>query len=167
LSQPRVITADYVNWRTVTGRKALQLIFEIDISKQEEVLKMLGAPSCDSSRPCAIALLNNPVAQAGSEQAAYNRQVAGSNPAGVTTSQAEGGSPKKSWSEYTRSQQAAILCGDSTFQQYFKASDAIDCDDKLKEHFRIASKRQLDKDENHVRWDEFVALYNMHRDRLK
>lgn len=148
----RVIQADYVNWRTVVGRKTLQLIFEIDISAQGEVFEMLGPPRTDVSVPCAIALLDM-----------KKVKVEGQ------AEQSEAATPKKPWSEYSRSQQAAILIGDPAFRAYFCGRDGIDqdsCDSSLKRHFRIASKRELDDAANHAQWDEFVALFKLHRDRL-
>ncbi len=160
MSDPCVIQADYVNWRTVVGRKALQLIFEIDISLQGEVLKMLGAPASDKSVPCAIALLNTeraPVAGNGKP----DLQAPGDSPPTLS-----GGVQAKKWSEYSRSQQAAILCGDPDFQSYFVARDAKDCASKIREHFRIASRKDLDEVARWASWDEFVALYNLHRDKF-
>ena len=75
----------------------------------------------------------------------------------------EGGGSTKKWSDYTRSQQAHILTKDPVFWAYFGAANAINCDGKLKLHLRITSKSDLDKPENHKRWDEFVAIYNMKR----
>lgn len=149
MSDLRGIEADYVNWRTVTGRKALQLVFEVDISRQEEVLKMLGAPSSDTSKPCAIALLDMKAVKAESQESAAN------------------GHPKK-WSEYPRSQQCAILCSDEDFQRYFGTVDGAQCDRMLKAQLRIASKRELDTDADAgKRFDEVCAIYNLHRDRLR
>lgn len=81
--------------------------------------------------------------------------------------QAEGGPHKKAWSDYTRSQQAAILCRDPAFQRYFVARDEADTASKLREHFRIGSRKDFDDPARWASWDEFVALYNLHRDRLK
>jgi hypothetical protein len=106
--------------------------------------KLGGFPQPGSNRWCAIALLDL-----------------------KTEGQAEGGSPKKSWSEYPRSQQAAILCGDPDFWRYFICSSQDDATKRLKEHFRITSRKELDDPQAHGLWDEFVALYHMHRDRLK
>ncbi len=160
MSDPCVIQADYVNWRTVVGRKALQLIFEIDISLQGEVLKMLGAPASDKSVPCAIALLNTeraPVAGNGKP----DLQAPGDSPPTLS-----GGVQAKKWSEYSRSQQAAILCGDPDFQRYFGAKNEKEAATSLRFHFRIKSRSELDAFERITQWDEFVALYHMHRDKF-
>jgi hypothetical protein len=87
----------------------------------------------------------------------------------VTRTQAEHSeaAPKKPWSEYSRSQQAAILVNDQAFRDYFcgaGSGEAI-CDKNLKAHFHITSKRELDDPSNHNRWDEFVALYKLHEQR--
>jgi hypothetical protein len=145
----RVIQADYVNWRTVVGRKTLQLIFEIDISLQGDVLEMLGPPRTDVSVPCAIALLDMKKVKAGSQESEAN------------------GHPKKAWADYSRSQQAGILCGDPDFWRYFHSTGQEDATQRVKAHFRIASRKELDDPQKHGLWDEFVALYNLHRDRLK
>jgi single-strand DNA-binding protein len=55
MSEPRVIQADYANWRPVAGRKVLQLVFEVPIEQTEQVLKMLGVPMPGESKWCAIA----------------------------------------------------------------------------------------------------------------
>lgn len=147
MSEPCIIQADYVDWRTVKGRKSLQLIFEVDLARQTEVLGYLGAPRSDASIPCAIALLDLKAIKAEPQ-----------------ASEA-GGSPKKHWSEYARSQQAAILCHDKDFWRYFKCVDEHTARAGLYEHFRISSRSELDRPENAARWDEFVALFHLHCDR--
>lgn len=147
MSEPCVIRADYANWRPVSGRKILQLILEVPIEQTQDVMLKLGVPVPGESKWVAVALLQ-PVAEGQAEQS-------------------EAAPPKKQWSEYTRSQQAAILIQDPEFCSYFKAANPINCDGKLKLHFRIASKRELDDEINHAGWDEFVALYHMHRDRTR
>jgi hypothetical protein len=142
----RVIQADYVNWRTVVGRKSLQLIFEIDISLQGEVLEMLGPPRTDVSVPCAIALLDMKKVKAEGQ-----------------AEQSEAAPPKKPWSEYSRSQQAAILCSNPDFWRYFATDDEDDTVRCLKKQLRIVSRKELDSDpEAGKRFDELVALYNLH-----
>jgi hypothetical protein len=84
----------------------------------------------------------------------------------TSSSEPASGSHKR-WSEMARSQQAFLLCRDCDFWIYWGAVDQIHAEKKLKQHFRIDSKRDLDKPENHGRWDEFVALYHLHRDRLR
>ncbi len=161
------IEADYVNWRPVNGRKVLQLVFEVPLENTHDVLTRLGTPTPGESKWVAIALLDRTklVRDTGPHQSIHangEHEVSGS-----ATAQAEGGSPKKSWSDYTRSQQAAILSTDADFIRYFDARSPNDATGKLKAHFRISSRTELDHPKNHAGWDEFVALYHLARDRLK
>jgi hypothetical protein len=141
-----IIKADFASFRPVQGRKVLQLVLEVAIEEGDDALKKLGGmPRPGESRWCAIALLEPEAAKA--------------------EGQAEGGSPKKSWAEYPRSQQAAILCGDPDFWRYFICASEGDATKRLKEHFRISSRKELDDPQKHGLWDEFVALYNLYRAR--
>lgn len=137
-----VLQADFATWRPVQGRKVLQLIFEVPIENTEHVLKILGVPNPGDSKWCEIKLL----------QPEAEGQVSEAN-----------GSHKK-WNEYTRSQQAAILCSDPEFQRYFSGGGSeLMTKEMLRRQLRIESRKELDKPENHARWDEFVAIYNMKR----
>lgn len=169
MSQLRGIEADFATWRPVAGRKVLQLIFEVPIEQTEQVLKMLGVPQPGESKWCAIALLkkNAPLVAQVDRAPGSEPEDAGSNPAGVTSSQAEGGSPKKSWSELSRGNQCGILCSEEDFCRYLKVSTPIEAAEFIRAHFKIASRTDLNAGDNARRWDEFVALYNLHRDRLK
>lgn len=174
------IDADYVNWRPVTGRKVLTLTFEVDISRQEEVLRYLGAPASDKSIPCAIALLDMksacaPVADGKPDLKALSDSLAkrvlteGVQPDGSYRQVSVANGIPKKWNDYARSQQAYILCRDPDFCRYFCAESGSETATiaKLRTHFKIGSRGDLDKPENHERWDEFVALFHLHRDRLK
>lgn len=167
MSELRGIEADFATWRPVQGRKILQLVFEVPIERTQHVLDMLGIPQPGASKWCAIALLNKELVQDQSSSATNtNGRREGLDSAPAQASEA-GGSPKKHWSEYARSQQAAILTGDPDFWRYFHCTDQEDAVKRLKAHFRIASRKELDDPQKHGLWDEFVALYHMHRDRLK
>ncbi len=150
MSEPRVIQADYTSWRPVAGRKVLQIILEVPIEQTADVMDKLGVPMPGESKWCAVALLDLKPKAEGQESAAN-------------------GSTKKSWGEYKPSQQAAILCADPAFMWYFigPIGGEDDCIEAIRTHFKIKSRKELDQPENHARWDEFVALYNLHRDRLK
>lgn len=165
MSQLRGIEADFATWRPVQGRKVLQLVFEVPIEKTQHVLDMLGIPQPGESKWCAIALLSH--RQAVIEGAKQLEELYAPKPAAAKAERSEGGSPKKAWSEYSRSQQAAILISDPGFRDYFGCTDPVICDESLKRHFRITSKRELDSEVHQKNWDEFVALYHMHRDRHK
>lgn len=184
-----IIRADFADFRRVKGRKVLQLFMEIPLEEAPEALRVLGHPVVGESKWCAIALLENGKSagersgglqkqpRLPSETSAQGGDQTGSEPSPIVASIAEtgtsetqapegGGSPKK-WSQLARSQQAYLLTRDPEFLDYFGSPNHINCDGKLKLHFRIASKAELDLEKNHARWDEFVALYQLHRDRLK
>lgn len=161
------IQADYVNWRPVNGRKVLQLVFEVPLESTHDVLTKLGTPTPGESKWVAIALLDLKLGQAGKPMTLPTPPKGTAHGLdSVPTSQAEGGSPKK-WNDYARSQQAYILCRDPDFCRYFGAGSETATIAKLRTHFKIGSRGDLDKPENHERWDEFVALFHLHRDRLK
>lgn len=142
-----VIQADYVNWRTVVGRKCLQLIFEIDISQQGEVLRLLGAPASDKSVPCAIALLD------------LKPKAEGQAPLGAA--------PPKKFYELPASQQCAIICADPEFWRYYRCADEADATQQIKAHLRIKSRKELDTDPvSAERWSQMLALFRLHQQRV-
>jgi hypothetical protein len=188
LSDLRGIEADFATWRPVQGRKVLQLVFEVPLENTQHVLDMLGIPQPGESKWCAIALLrngsnagersNSKAGNTPSASGAFSEKIGESAPSSTPshtiassaengTSDVQANAAKKPWSEYSRSQQAFILIRDPAFRDYFDAADQSFCDKKLKQHLRIASKSELDDPSNHSRWDEFVALYHLHRDRLR
>lgn len=192
MSDLRGIEADFATWRPVQGRKVLQLVFEVPLENTQHVLDMLGIPQPGESKWCAIALLQNGSNAGGRSNSRAGKKPSGSgefsekseenehsstpnhtiaSSAGSGTSGAQesaaNGHPKKSWSEFKRSQQAYLLTHDPAFGTYFGADGATPCDAKLKAHFRIEHKSELDDPKNHELWDEFVALYHMHRDRAQ
>lgn len=57
MAEPAVLQATFADWRTVKGRKQLQLIFEVPIEQQAHVLSVLGAPLSDTATWVAIARL--------------------------------------------------------------------------------------------------------------
>ncbi len=57
MSDQRVIKARYADWRTVKGRKVLQITLEVPLEQQEDVLSMLGAPMPDRDLWVAVARL--------------------------------------------------------------------------------------------------------------
>lgn len=120
--QPRVIPATFHNYRTVLGRKVLQLVFEIPLEQQNEALTLLGYPNAAEPKWYAIArLVTNPTA----------KPVANENP------------------ERSAAQRCAILCTDARFRQYLNRTWGVniitteDCDKELKKRLKIGSKCQL------------------------
>lgn len=126
MSEPRVIQADYANWRPVQGRKVLQLIFEVPIEQTADVMNKLGTPTSGESRWCAIALLDktravsNGATVAGSTDHLNGHEPdrndsGGGNPSKVVTA---GETAHRKFSELPLPQQAGIRCQDRDFQWF-------------------------------------------------
>lgn len=98
MTDAAVIQATFADWRTVKGRKQLQLIFEVPLERQKEVLNTLGAPSAADPAWCAIAVLN--MARA------------------PVAAPAEVEKERQKWGEVTPTAQACIRCQEPIFQQY-------------------------------------------------
>lgn len=123
---PCVIEATWHDWRTVKGRKMLQLVFEIPIEKQGEVLTLLGHPEPSGSKWCMIAL-KAPVKPA---QARVTEK------------------PERSLAE-----RCAILCSDVRFLRWISESWGVRptlspaaADRALKDRLGIDSKTELNED---------------------
>lgn len=168
ISQLRVIQADFVNWRPVTGRKVLQLVFETDIMNTQEVLEKLGTPQPGESKWVAIALLDTKLVREASPATPTNGENKVSDSSTATQAEhSEAAPPKKSWGELSRANQCGILCSDENFRRYVKVNTPVEAAEFVRSHFRIDSRTDLNSGENAARWDEFVALFHLHRDRLK
>lgn len=153
MSEPRVVQADFANWRPVAGRKVLQLVFEVPIEQTEQIMTMLGVPMPGESKWCAIALLDkapkerDSVAQLDRARAAEEPiEGAGSNPAGVAK-------PHRPFNSLPLSQQAGIRCNDKQFQEYmcheFWNTQVSEADEPytthlVKEHLGISSRAELE-----------------------
>lgn len=136
MTEHRIIQADYANWRTVAGRKVLQLVFEVPIEQTADVLKKLGVPMPGESRWCAIALLEN--GKPANESAAgklsetprpsknteklIDQTEKEPSPASAITAAAGtseiSSRERKPFASLPLSQQAAIRCGDEQFRWF-------------------------------------------------
>lgn len=121
MTEPRVIRADFANWRPVAGRKVLQLILEVPIEQTADVMEKLGFPLPGESKWVAVALLdeNGPVAElvdAADLKSADESRV-GSNPTGAHHKE------RKPFASLPLSQQAAIRCGDPDFRKFLARND--------------------------------------------
>lgn len=119
MSEPRVIRADYSNWRPVAGRKVLQLILEVPIEQTADVMKKLGFPLPGESKWVAVALLNE------KPSSPHSLPINGNNgEAKLATAPANDGiagsatKERKPFASLPLSQQAAIRCGDVDFQKF-------------------------------------------------
>jgi len=166
-----ILQADFSATRIIAGRKCLQLIFEVPIEAADDAMAKLGGfPQPGENRWVAIALLDTKIAATDSinqsMRGTSNPEIAGATPAPALQVSEANGSSKK-WADYSRSQQAAILCQDPEFQRYFGAQNTNDAAVKLKDLFHISSRSVLDNYDMEANWSEFVALYNLHRERVR
>lgn len=152
-----VIRATFSDWRTVKGRKQLQLIFEVPLEQQKEVLSRLGAP--DSANPlwCAIALLDpDAPAPAMVEAAAMHKKL-------VSLQASERG--KETYRQKDAMEQAAIraciLCDDLKFKlwaskQIPPGSDFPDATEWLRRRLGVKSRNEISG--NDRAFQAFLAL---------
>jgi hypothetical protein len=96
------IKATFSDWRTVKGRKMLQLVFEVPLEQQGDVLTYLGAPNPSDPQWCGIAML------------------AAEKPAPVEKA-------KRTFAELRPSQQAGIRCNDKSFWRFAETVDGYPC----------------------------------------
>ncbi len=134
------IKAAFSDWRTVKGRKCLQLIFEVPLEQQGQVLDYLGAPMPDDPKWCGIAKLNP-------ESRPVEQSDGGTNtpPAGRVLS------PKERYALMSPQEQAVaragILCADPEFWAFMGAVDQNHCVANLHERLRIDSRVRIKLDE--------------------
>lgn len=154
MEQPRVIDATFSDWRTVKGRKMLQLIFEVPLEKQTEVLTMLGAPDPANPKWCAVAVLDLGRSST-EERRTSNSDVAGSTPA-VPAKQ------RRPFDSLPLSQQAAIRCNDAEFRGCIGAANSEDAASFVRSYCSIPTRAYLDNPEYQGAislWNELEARY--------
>lgn len=177
MSEPRVIQADYSNWRTVAGRKVLQLVFEVPIEQTADVMAKLGVPMPGENKWCAIALLdiggcagekdagkheNAPKPSSGSEAP---EAQSGPTPTPITAHTAAAGTSLKErerrpFASLPLSQQAAIRCQDNDFKLFLHASNAKDAAAKVRGICQVASRSEIvEGDKTGDRWLNLEANF--------
>lgn len=156
-----VIEADFANWRPVTGRKVLQLIFEIDIAQTGEVLRRLGTPTPGESKWCAIALLDLKSSEKTScaqrEPTSPGKQQR--NTVGVTAGET---APKAQtrFTEKNPSNQAGIRCDDPVFQEYMGVMNMADAAQLVRARCGIETRSELDRNpQAAAAWQNIEAQY--------
>jgi hypothetical protein len=130
MTDAAIIQAEYVEWKMVKTRKALQLIFEVPLEHQAMVQAALGTPMPDTSTPVAIARM-------------------------MTVAQLEKGIDALAPAEKRGSlaQQAGILCNDPAFQRFMGERVHLDLAGAeatavmVREYCGIHSRSELDSDE--------------------
>ena len=145
MTDDAAILATFADWRTVKGRKVLQLIFEVPLEDQAKVLSHLGAPMPMEEKWCGIARVASKGAKAvgastrkdGVEGAAGNGVP--NKPVTPTATK-----PKQRWSDMRPSARAAMLTKDPEFWEMLSATSEQEADDTMKRILGIVSKRDLD-----------------------
>lgn len=162
MDKPDALSATFSDWRTVKGRKQLQLIFEVPLEQQAEVLQILGAPMPDNPIWVGIALLNSaaPSAESGRDSA----------PPAASTPEAEAQGrdrPRRPFHTLPRSQQAGMLCADEKFQRWLgtKVGQRLPSSEQAAAAVRflcvVQSRAELDDTRNGAaqNWDGLVSDY--------
>lgn len=125
MTDAAIIEAEYVEWKMVKTRKALQLIFEVPLEHQALVQAALGTPMPDTSTPVAIARLR--------------LEPTSAEIAPVATAALD--PPRKSAS---LAQIAGILCNNGSFQKFIRVSNADEAADYVRAHCRVSSRANID-----------------------
>jgi hypothetical protein len=159
MADEAIIRGEYVEWKMVKTRKALQLVFEVPLEHQALVQAALGTPMPDQSNPVAICRLVEGVAQQQSNvvQLEDHRPIDGED---------EPHKPPR-----PLSQVAAFLCTVEAFKRYiFDKAQGFDhmpnTDEAtawLKSVCQIESRRELDVAGSAAerRFKEIRAGYNL------
>jgi hypothetical protein len=126
------ILATFADWRTVKGRKVLQLVFEVPLEDQAKVLSHLGPPMPMAEIWCGIARIEKePVARKGK---AGGDAVAGDGPPATK-------SPRK-WADMPPSSRAALLCKEPEFWNYLSAM-AMDGEGRAPGYGELTAEAEL------------------------
>ena len=121
MTDAAIIEAEYVEWKMVKTRKALQLIFEVPLEKQALVQAALGTPMPDTSTPVAIARLNlAALTQAEPEQIEAPRR-------GKSLAQVAG-----------------ILCNTGSFRKFIRVETVDQAADYIRAHCGVSSRANID-----------------------
>ena len=150
------ILATFADWRTVKGRKVLQLIFEVPLEDQAKVLTHLGAPMPMSEMWCGIARVTQ-------EGKAEGDATGGTNVKPDTPPARF----KQRWSDLRPSARAALLTKDPEFQGYTKRfgydGTEAGANDFLKAKTNIDSKAELDEPQNEPNRNMFAHMESSYR----
>lgn len=153
MSDLAVIRATFSDWRTVKGRKQLQLIFEVPLEQQQDVLTKLGAPKPSDPLWCAIAVLDLNKAQ--------EPPKAEANAASEKAKERYRQMPE--WQKAAT--RAVLLCKDKTFQQWMAELRNVSwhatkgeeyCSAQMRNYLNVASRRDIATDER--AYNAFVGL---------
>jgi hypothetical protein len=136
-----IFQGDYVDCKFLRTRRVAQIIIEIPLERGAEFVAAFGAPNPAQGVPVALARL---------ESAPPKQEP----PA------------RKSWNDFSYSQQAAIRCEDPDFQAFMetKMPGGMDTPSRVRHYCNITSRAELDDCDNKVSracWNfldkEFIA----------
>lgn len=140
MADAAIIEAEYVEWKMVKTRKALQLIFEVPLEHQALVQAALGTPMPDTSTPVAIARMMT--------AAQLNRGIEAIT-APTPALEDEPHKPPR-----PLSQVSAILCNIVAFRRFLHEEHGFDviptvdeAADWVREHCGVQSRREFDTDD--------------------
>lgn len=141
------ISAAFADFRIVKGRKVAQFVFETPLEAADDALSKLGGlPRPDAERWVGIAPL------VGKPKAEQQPEAPAPEPEKVKE--------RRPFHTLPRSQQAAILINDASFQWWVGSNrNAAETDQMIKAHMGIASKRDLDQDIYAQKWDRMVEEF--------
>lgn len=122
MADAAIIEAEYVEWKMVKTRKALQLIFEVPLEKQAIVQAALGTPMPDTSTPVAIARLN------------FEAITAAPEPGQIEA-------PRRT---AKLSQIAGILCNEGAFRKFIQVETVDQAADYIRAHCNVSSRANID-----------------------
>jgi hypothetical protein len=143
------ILATFADWRTVKGRKVLQLVFEVPLEDQAKVLSHLGPPMPMAEIWCGIARIEKePVARKGKAGGAADGNDAAA--LGVTdpVKPPATKSPRK-WPDMPPSSRAALWCKEPMAWAWLEATgevaihDELDAATELKTRLNITSRAEI------------------------
>lgn len=106
MADEAIIRGEYVEWKMVKTRKALQLVFEVPLEHQALVQAALGTPMPDQSNPVAICRLVEGVRENNVVQLEDHRQA---------PEEDDDFTPPRPLSQI-----AAILCNNAVFQKFIQ-----------------------------------------------
>ena len=132
MQQQAAFRATYSDLRFVKTRKVCQIVLEMPLENADAFLSAFGTPNPAEEKWCALARL---VDYQPPEEAQPEPDHHG-------------------WHDLRPSAQAAIRCEDPLFQQFFLTEDKDDTVRKLRNTLKVASRSELDRnDEARNRWE--------------
>lgn len=151
--------ATYADWKLIKTRQCVQIVFEVDLSKADEVYGVMGGmPDASKERWFAIARIN----LAGSSTTAPASEGAD----GADAESQESASAPRSWHSMSPAQQAGILCGDDNFRTFLRTElqfPAFEEDEAafwVRQVCGVASRASIGKSEaSEAKWRELVSQY--------